>query len=89
MFRVWAKIFKNNHMLKDHVFVNDNKDMTRTKKVLSALSDACVEFDLGEPIWLDANISEFKKVSKTKFYQDNFIESIEFDYLEIQVIEED
>ena len=46
-------------------------------------------FDLQEPIWLDKNIAEFKKVDKTQFYQDNFIEQIDFDFLEIQVIEED
>ena len=32
---------------------------------------------------------EFKRHAKTRFYQDNFIEEIEFDYLEIHVIEED
>ena len=31
----------------------------------------------------------YEKHSKTRFYQDNFIEQIDFDYLEIQVIEED
>ena len=31
----------------------------------------------------------FKKHGKARFYQDNFIEQIDFDYLEIQVIEED
>ena len=46
-------------------------------------------FDLQEPIWLDKNIAEFKRIDKTRFYQDNFIESIAFDFLEIQVIEED
>ena len=39
-------------------------------------------------IWLDTNISEFKRRSKTRFTQDNFIESLEFDYLEIQITEE-
>ena len=34
------------------------------------------------------NIEEFKRHDKTRFRQDNFIESIEFDYLEIHVIEE-
>ena len=34
-------------------------------------------------------LRDFKKHSKTRFYQDNFIEQIDFDYLEIQVIEED
>ena len=45
--------------------------------------------DLGNPIWLDATVRDFKKRDKARFYQDNFIEHIEFDYLEIQVIEED
>ena len=33
--------------------------------------------------------SDIKKHGKARFYQDNFIEQIDFDYLEIQVIEED
>lgn len=47
-----------------------------------------MEFDLEKPIWLDSNISEFKKVAKTRFGADNFIESIDFDYLEVHIIEE-
>lgn len=89
MFRMWAKIYKDNHMLKDMVVINDNPELTRTKKVFAALDEVCVEFDLGKPIWLDVNISEFKRVAKTRFREDNFIESIEFDFLEIQIIEED
>lgn len=61
---------------------------TRTHKIFQALDDVCVAFDLGKPIWLDANVSDFKRHAKTRFLQDNFIEEIEFDYLEIQVIEE-
>ena len=45
--------------------------------------------DLGNPIWLDSTVKDFKKHDKARFYQDNFIEQIDFDYLEIQVIEED
>ena len=36
----------------------------------------------------DNNISEFKRMDKTRFGKDNFIDDIEFDYLEIHVIEE-
>ena len=42
-----------------------------------------------KPLWLDKNISEFKKSSKTRFTKDNFVDEIDFDYLEIEVIEED
>lgn len=88
MFRMWAKIFKDNHLIKDTVICNDSSD-TRTHKIFHAIDDICHEFDLGEPIWLDSTIAEFKRHDKVRFYQDNFIEKIDFDFLEIHVIEED
>ena len=87
MFRLWAKLFKDNHLLKDTMIVDERED-TRTHKIFRALEEACYQFDLGKPIWLDATIAEFKKHSKARFTQDNFIEAIDFDYLEIHVIEE-
>lgn len=86
--RIWFKIFKDNHLLKDTV-VEDNSSETRTHKIFRALDTVCYEFDLGKPIWLEATISEFKRHDKARFYQDNFVEEISFDYLEIHVIEED
>ena len=88
MFRLWAKLFQDNHMLKDTVVCDSTKD-TRTHKVFHALDEICQEFDLGKPIWLESNIREFQCHAKVRFYKDSFIEQIEFDYLEIQVIEED
>ena len=88
MFRLWVREFKDNHMLTDTVVAEEGDD-TRTHKVMSALGEACVRLDLARPIWLDTNISEFKTCSKTRFRADSFVEDIEFDYLEIQVIEED
>ncbi len=86
--RIWFKEFKNTHMIKDMV-VEDNTSVNRTKKIFDAIDKMCYEFDLGKPIWLDANISEFKRHARVKFRADNFIEAVEFDYLEMQVIEED
>lgn len=88
MFRLWAKIFKDNRMLRDVVICNDSSDLNRTRKIFSAIEEICYQFDLSKPIWLDSTISDFKKHDKTRFYQDNFIDPIEFDFLEIQVIEE-
>ncbi len=87
MFRLWAKIFKDNRLIRDTVVCDDTDD-TRTHKVFNALDKACYELDLGKPIWLDATVAEFKRHSKTRFRADNFIEDIDFDYLEIQIIEE-
>lgn len=87
MFRLWGKIWKENRLVKDTVICDDTND-TRTHKIFHALDSICYEFDLSKPIWLDSNIKEFQKRDKTRFTQDSFVEGIEFDYLEIQVIEE-
>lgn len=88
MFRLWAKIWKDNHMLQDTVVCIDSDD-TRTHKVFQAIEEACYQFDLAKPIWLDSNVAEFKRHNKVRFNSDCFIEEISFDYLEIQIIEED
>lgn len=88
MFRLWARTFKDTHMLQDTCIADDSTD-TRTHKIFRALDAVCYQFDLGKPIWLDKTVAEFKRHSKARFTQDNFIESIDFDYLEIQIIEED
>ena len=86
--RIWAREFKSNHMLKDTV-IEDFSNETRTHKIFHALDEICYAFDLSKPIWLDSTIDEFKRHAKARFYQDNFVDAIDFDYLEIQVIEED
>lgn len=88
MFRLWAKIFKDNHLLNDTVICNDSSQ-TRTQKVFQSIDEICYEFDLGKPIWLEHTIEEFRRHDKARFSSDHFIEAIDFDYLEIHVIEED
>lgn len=85
--RIWFKLFRDNHLLQDTVITDDSDD-TRTHKIFRSLEQVCYEFDLSKPIWLDATIAEFKRHAKARFYQDNFVEQIDFDYLEIHVIEE-
>ncbi|MBR9945451.1 hypothetical protein KE530_03065 [Clostridiaceae bacterium Marseille-Q4145] len=86
MFRVWGKLFKDNRMLKDLTVCDDSQD-TRTHKVLHALDEMCYAFDLSKPIWLDSNVREFQRHAKTRFRQDSFVDEVDFDFLEFQVIE--
>lgn len=86
--RIWFKMMKNTHLVKD-MTIADESEETRTHKIFGALDSVCYEFDLEKPIWLDANVAEFKHHAKTRFTKDNFIEQIDFDFLEMHVIEED
>lgn len=81
-------MIQDNHLLKDYTFVDESED-TRTHKIFRGLEQACLQFDLGKPIWLDATVAEFKRHARARFTKDCFVEEIDFDFLEIHVIEED
>jgi len=87
--RIWAKIFFENHMLRDTVVENTDPQLSRTAKVFAALNEVCYRFDLSVPIWLDTNIREFQRHAKTRFRPESFVDSVDFDFLEFQVLEED
>ena len=87
--KIWCRIISNNHLLKDLVVENYDLTMSRTAKVYDCLERACYELDLEKPLWLDQNKREFIRHSRNRFGQDNFIETVPFDYLDFRVIEED
>ena len=66
MFRLWGKIWKDNRMLQDTVVCDDSDD-TRTHKIFHGLEEICYQMDLGNPIWLDATVRDFKKHDKARF----------------------
>lgn len=69
--RIWFKMMKNNHLLRDTT-ITDESDETRTHKVFHALEEVCYEFDLGKPIWLEANVNEFQAPCQDALTQDSF-----------------
>ena len=89
MFRLWAKIIVSGKMVKNMTIENSDSSLNRTKKIFNAIDEVCYSYDLSKPIWLDKNINEFKKSNKTRFTKDNFVDEIDFDSLDIEIIEED
>ncbi len=88
MVRIWGKIMKNNKFLEEKVIAIDNKSLHIYDKVQAALETFCHDFDLEKPMWFDKNTKELNQISKTSFREDQFIESIWFDYLEIEIIDD-
>ncbi len=66
MFRLWAKEFKDNRMLRDTVIEVDNDD-TRTHKIFHAIDEVCHEFDLSNPIWLIPILMNSKDMQRQDF----------------------
>ena len=86
--RIWFKVFQDNHLLMDTTIENCSDD-SRTHKVLDALAECCYTFNLSQPIWLESTIKNFQRHARARFTPDAFVEEVDFDYLEIHVIEED
>ncbi len=86
--QIWFKLMEGTRQIKDLTVTDDTED-TRTHKIFRALDTACHAFDLERPIWLDTNVNEFQRHAKTRFTRDSFIEAVDFDFLEIQVLKED
>ena len=84
---MWGKLIKESRILSDAVVAFEDAD-TRTHHTFRALTELCHILDLPEPIWLEKNIEEFRRFGKTRFTPDSFVESISFDYLSIEIIEE-
>jgi len=87
MFRLWGKIYKNNDIVRDLVFELDQDNLSYEDKVLQGVESLCYQFDLQKPMWFSDNHSELKMIGKSRFMDHHFIESISFDYFEIEIIE--
>ena len=88
MFKVWGRIVKNHKYTEEYTACVDDDTLNRTRKVYKALEIICNELNLAVPIWLPLNQKDFIKNSRTRFTQDSFVEEIDFDYLDFQVIDE-
>jgi len=88
MIRIWGKIMKHNKFLEEKVFEIDNKSLPIYDKIQAALETFCHDFDLEKPMWFDRNTKELNRISKTTFHEDQFIDSIWFDYLEFEIIDD-
>ncbi len=54
-----------------------------------ALSRACHELDLSRPLWLEKNDREWREFAQTRFLPDAFVETVDFERLEIEFIDPD
>lgn len=87
MIKLWGKIIKNNKIVMQDVAIC-NEDIDYQEQLKKCIIDICYSFDIQKPYWLNKNLTEYNNLKKTSFNHDNFIEEINFDRFEIEVIEE-
>lgn len=87
MIRLWGKVIKNNRIITS-AESTCTEDIDYQEQLKKCIVDICYKLDLQKPYWLKQNLKDYNQYKKTSFRQDNFIEPVNFDKFEIEVIEE-
>ena len=82
MTRLWLRV------IKEHRIAMQAEAECEWSKVKDVLVELCKQTDLPCPLWLNKQENEFKRFRRTSFLPEHFIESVEFDKLEIEYIDD-
>lgn len=82
MIRIWAKTVKNNKIKKSYVY--ESIDNFNVETFYVHLQEICHAMDIPTPVLLKYHIECYLKFNNCKFLPRDFVESINFDKLEIE-----
>lgn len=80
--RAWGTIHKKNKIISSARAKSDNIDISEALN--ECLESIYKELDISEPVWVSKHAKELSRFSRTKFTSADFIEPVNFDYLEIE-----
>jgi len=83
--KIWAITKKNNKIVLDMIVENSAIEIDGISKLIAIV---CEEFDIGKPLILSKNMMELSEFGRTVFYPADFIESIDFDTFEVEIVED-
>ena len=84
MFRIWAKVFKDGHIIKQTTYEREEK--FSYSRFFRYLADICDELDVPTPVLLKTSIFYYAKFSPVVFRPSDFMESVPFDRLVLENI---
>ncbi len=86
MFRLWGKIVKNNSIITEKVYESATAGLSDEDKIKKGVESLCYDFDIQVPLWFNDNFMALARIGSTRFKAHHFIEEIDFDYFEIEII---
>lgn len=82
MIKIWAKIVKDNKIIKQCVFKKEGE--VDYSEFYSYLSEICSTLELATPVLVKTHIFNYAKFNYVKFIKDDFLEPIDFDKLVLE-----
>lgn len=83
MIRIWAKIIKDEKILKDIIYEESEKDFN-IKHFAIYMMDICDRLDIETPVLLSKHVQHYYLFNMTKFNHDDFLNDVDFDSLVIE-----
>lgn len=87
MYKLWAKKIKNNCIIAS-LNIKNNEPISLHEKRDKCIKEICQKFDLSVPVWLKKHEHDFLQYKYVTFYADDFVDDIDFDKLEIDLIDD-
>lgn len=87
MYKLWAKKIRANSTVSS-LLVKNNENISLDEKLDKTFKEVCVKFDISVPIWLKKHETEFIQFKSVTFYPQDFVDEIDFDKLEIELIDD-
>ena len=84
--RIWAKIIKDDKIQSDYIYQSSEKFTLKNFEIY--LCDICNHLDLSKPILIKKDIQHFRNFHNIRFRQNSFLESIDFDYLMLEFLQD-
>ncbi len=82
---IWGRVRKNNRTITECVVKVNAESADKIEDWSEPIGDLCHELDLARPVILKKHIDDFNKFSHTYFKPRDFVESVDFDRLEIEL----
>lgn len=87
MLRIWGKLIRNGKTIAADTCESEAEDMSEA--LLECLEHFGRKFDIETPMWHSLHTKQLGNFQKAVFTKDDFIDRINFDRFELQVLERD
>ncbi|MBC8531563.1 hypothetical protein [Gehongia tenuis] len=87
MNRIFCTLYKNHKRVAEACVPMDFP--LREDTMDSVIAKLCYELDTEKPMIMDKHFNELQNFSQTRFRADDFIDSIKFDYMLLEILEDD
>ena len=84
MFRIWAKVYEDDHIIKQTTYTRQEK--FTYSKFFNYLTDVCDELDVPTPVLLKTHVFNYAKFNHVVFRPADFMESVPFTKLVVENI---